>query len=164
MMRAALFLVLTMVGGWASAQSPATDIFLMPGSDLVRPGNLPRVNLNIGIGHCVGSNEFTTAYTYENAGNHGFWHSNQGAHTESIGIMRSINFNKTWALYGWQQIGLTSITGSSAGVQNRLYLGASLGGIYHITDRHGIWFQESYNKVETVPWYTSTNIGYVFSF
>lgn len=154
-------LLWTMVVG---AQSPTTDIYLMPGSDVVRPGNLPRVNLNIGVGHMVGSNEVTAAYTYENAGSHGFWHSNQGAHTEAIGLMRSLNLGNTWALYGWQQGGITSITGNKVGIQNRMYLGSSLGLIYHITVHHGIWLQETYNKVSTVPWYTSTNIGYVFSF
>ncbi len=148
----------------ATLKAQSTDIFLMPGSDIIRPGNLPRVNLNIGIGHTIGSNEYTAAYTYENAGSHGFWHGNQGAHTESIGLMRSLNFNKTWALYGWQQVGITSITGGPKSVQNRMYLGSSLGVIYHITPRHGIWLQETYNKVVTTPWYTSTNIGYVFSF
>lgn len=158
----ALFFAVSVDCRFVHAQS--TDIYLMPGSDIVRPGNLPRSNLNIGVGHSFGSNELTFAYTYENAGSHGFWHGNQGAHTEAIGEMRSINFGKTWAMYGWQQAGVTSITGGPKGVQNRMYNGSSIGAIYHITKRHGIWLQETYNKINTVPWYTSTNVGYVFSF
>lgn len=157
-----LFFAVSVFCQFVHAQS--TDIYLMPGSDVVRPGNLPRVNLNIGAGHMVGANELTFAYTYENAGSHGFWHSNQGAHTEAIGLMRSYNINKTWALYAWQQEGITSITGGPKGVQNRLYSGSSIGIIYHVTPRHGVWLQETYNKINTTPWYTSTNIGYVFSF
>lgn len=57
----------------------STDLFVMIGSDFDRPGLLPRVNLNIGIGHTFGflkkdpfGDELTFGYTYENSGSHGF--------------------------------------------------------------------------------------------
>jgi hypothetical protein len=148
----------------------STDIFLMPGSDFTRPGLHPRANLNIGIGHTLGplkrspvGDEVTLAYTYENAGSHGFWHTSQGSHTESIGLMKNLTLGPL-GLYTWQQIGITSLTGTPKSVQNRLYSGSSLGVIWHFSHSSGVWFQETYNKVETVPWYTSSSIGYVISF
>ncbi len=163
-MRHLIFIAL-LIAASVSAQSPTTDIYVMPGSDFKRPGLLPRSNLNIGVGYTIKNNEYTASYTYENAGSHGFWNGNRGSHTEAIGLMRSISIGKTpWGMYGWQQGGLTSITNGPTGVQNRAYFGSSAGVMYHVTPRHGFWFQETYNKVSTIPWYTSTNIGYVFSF
>ena len=51
----------------------------------------------------------------------------------------------------------------NAFVQNRFYDGESLGGIIHLTDHHSIWIQETFNKIATVPWYTTTSIGYTRS-
>ena len=66
----------------ASAPSTSTDLFLMAGSDLDRPGTLPRANYNIGIGHTFGflkkdpiGDELTCAFTNENAGTQGFMHT-----------------------------------------------------------------------------------------
>ena len=166
-----LFLSLIFAGA-AFAQT-STDVFVMAGSDFVRPGLAPRVNLNVGVGHtfsCLKKNPFgdeiTFAYTYENAGSHGFWHSNYGAHTEAIGLMKNfsikgINSDKL-TFYGWPQIGLTSITGGS-NVQNRLYGGVGVGAAIHFTKNHAIWVQENFNKVVSFPWYTSTSIGYTYS-
>src|ERR1700756_5497994 len=74
----------------------STDLFIMPGSDFVRPGLGTRANLNIGLGHTFGflkkdpfGDELTFGYTYENAGSHGFFHTPFGAHTEAIGIMKN---------------------------------------------------------------------------
>jgi len=39
----------------------------------------------------------------------------------------------------------------------------SLGAIVHFNDRNSIWIQESYSKVVTVPWYTTSSIGYTWS-
>jgi hypothetical protein len=71
----------------------STDFFIMPGSDFDRPGLVPRANLNIGIGHTFKflnkdpiGDELTFHYTYENAGSHGFFHTNFGSHTEALGI------------------------------------------------------------------------------
>ena len=100
----------------------------MPGSDFDRPGLTPRANLNIGIGHTFGflkkdpiGDEVTVAYTDENAGSHGFFHTDFGSHTEALGA--AIHFN----------------------------------------DHNSVWIQESYNKMPTVPWYTTTGIGYTWS-
>ncbi len=158
------------------AQPPAdagtsTDFFLMPGSDFDRPGLVPRANLNIGIGHTFKflhkdpiGDELTFAYTYENAGSHGFFHTNFGSHTEALGIMKNFNLPKTKVLtgYTWIQAGLTSFTGN-AHVENRFYDGEAHGLANHINDHNGIWIQESYNKNPTVPWYTTTGIGYTWS-
>jgi hypothetical protein len=38
-----------------------------------------------------------------------------------------------------------------------------LGLIVHFNDRHSICIQETYNKIVTVPWYTTASIGYTRS-
>jgi hypothetical protein len=149
----------------------STDLFLMPGSDFDRPGLVPRVNLNIGIGHTFGflkkdpiGDELTVAYTYENAGTHGFFHTSFGSHTEALGVMKNFGLPKTKVVtgYTWIQCGLTSFTGYSH-VENRFYDGEALGSVIHFNDHNSIWIQESYNKIPTVPWYTTTGIGYTWS-
>jgi hypothetical protein len=158
-----------------SAQTPdagtSTDLFVMFGSDVDRPGLLPRANYNIGIGHTFGflkkdpfGDELTFAYTYENSGTHGFLHTANGEHTESLGIMKNFPLPKTKVVtgYTWIQSGITTYTGN-ARIQNRLDSGLSLGAIIHFNDHNAIWVQESYSKVATVPWYTTTSIGYTWS-
>lgn len=153
----------------AAHSQTSKDIFLMPGSDFVRPGWHPRSNLNIGAGISLArlqkvpvGNEITFAYTYENAGSHGFWYTGHGSHTESVGIMRNFGLSKHVGAYSWLQYGVSSFTGGKK-VQNRFYNGYSFGVTYHFTDHQGIWVQETFNKINTVPWYTSTNAGYVWS-
>jgi hypothetical protein len=172
---AATFLLLA-AGASAQPQDTAssgtsTDLFVMFGSDFDRPGLLPRANYNIGIGHTFGflhkdpfGDELTFAYTYENAGTHGFLDTPFGEHTESLGIMKNFPLPKTKLVtgYTWLRTGLTSYTGN-AGVLNRLDSGASLGAIIHCNDHNSIWIQESYSKVVTVPWYTTASIGYTWS-
>ena len=157
----------------APAQPPAdsgtsTDLFLMPGSDFDRPGLVPRANLNIGIGHTFGflkkapiGDELTFAYTYENAGSHGFLHTDFGSHTEALGLMKNFAIPRTKRVtgYTWIQGCITSITGN-AFVQNRFYDGEALGAIVHLNDRNSIWIQETFNKIVTIPWYTTASIGY----
>ena len=149
----------------------STDLFIMPGSDFDRPGLVPRANLNIGIGHTFGflkkdpiGDELTLAYTYENAGSHGFFHTEFGSHTEALGVMKNFGIPHTKLVtgYTWIQAGLTSFTGY-AHVENRFYDGEALGAAIHFNDHNGIWIQESYNKIPTVPWYTTTGIGYTWS-
>jgi hypothetical protein len=151
--------------------STSTDLFVMGGSDFDRPGLLPRANYNIGIGHTFGflhkdliGDELTFGYTYENAGSHGFLHTTFGEHTESLGIMKNFSLPKTklWTGYTWLQSGITSYTGN-AKVRNRLDSGVSLGAIAHCSFHSSIWIQESYSKVVTVPWYTTSSIGYTYS-
>jgi hypothetical protein len=48
-------------------------------------------------------------------------------------------------------------------VENHLYNGESLGAIVHFNARNSIWIQETFNKVVTVPWYTTTCTGYTWS-
>jgi len=169
---------LVLFAAGASAQAPdtaasgtSTDLYVMFGSDFDRPGLLPRANYNIGLGHTFGflhkdpfGDELTFAYTYENAGTHGFLHTPFGEHTESLGIMKNFPLPKTKLVtgYTWLQTGLTTYTGN-AGVLNRLDSGASLGAIIHFNDHNSIWIQESYSKVVTVPWYTTVSIGYTWS-
>jgi hypothetical protein len=140
-------------------------------SDFDRPGLHPRANYNLGIGHTFAllkkdplGDELTFAYTYENAGSHGFLHTNLGEHTESAGLMKNVALPTTRLVtgYTWIQSGLTSYTGN-AKVQNGLDSGASLGAIVHVNNKNSIWIQESYNKVVTVPWYTTSSIGYTYS-
>ena len=174
--------VLIIVAGRTFAQVPApapepapsgtsTDLFVMFGSDFDRPGLLPRANYNIGIGHTFGflkkdffGDELTFAYTYENSGTHGFLHTAFGEHTESVGLMKNFPLPATKVVtgYTWIQMGITSYTGN-AQVLNRLDSGLSLGAIVHFNDHNSIWIQESYSKVVTVPWYTTSSIGYTWS-
>lgn len=148
----------------------STDLWIMPGSDFVRPGLAAKANYNIGIGHTFGflkkdplGDEVTFGYTYENAGS-GFWHSQFGSDTESLGIMKNFGIPKTKLVtgYTWIQLGLTSFTGNTH-VQNRLYDGESLGAIVHFNAHNSIWIQETFNKVVTAPWYTTTSVGYTWS-
>jgi hypothetical protein len=148
----------------------SNDLFVMLGSDFVRPGLEAKANYNIGIGHTFGflkkdpfGDELTFAYTYEDGGS-GFWHSQFGSHTESLGIMKNFGVPKTkWVTgYTWVQVGISSFTGN-AHVQNHFYDGESLGAIVHFNDHHSIWIQETFNKIVTTPWYTTTSIGYTRS-
>ena len=151
--------------------STSTDLFVMAGSDIDRPGLLPRANYNIGIGHTFASlkkdpigDELTFSYMYENAGSHGFLHTQYGEHTESLGIMKNFPLPKTkaWSGYTMIQSGITSYTGN-AHVQNRLDSGVSLGAMIHCSYHSSIWIQESYGKAVTVPWFTTASIGYTYS-
>jgi hypothetical protein len=155
----------------AAPSGTSTDLFVMFGSDFDRPGLLPRANYNIGIGHTFGflkkdplGDELTFGYTYENSGDHGFLHTGFGEHTESVGIMKNFPLPATKRVtgYTWLQTGLTSYTGNT-NVQNRLDSGISIGAIIHLNDHNSIWLQESYSKVVTVPWYTTSSVGYTWS-
>jgi hypothetical protein len=174
----ALTLVLTLASvSWAQAQQEqsqdsgtSTDLWIMPGSDFVRPGLGAKANYNIGIGHTFGflkkdpiGDEVTFGYTYEDAGS-GFWHSQFGSHTESLGIMKNFGLPKTKRItgYTWIQLGITSFTGNAT-VQNNLYDGESLGAIIHLNSHNSIWIQDTFNKVVTVPWYTTASVGYTWS-
>jgi hypothetical protein len=149
----------------------SNDLFVMFGSDLVRPGLEPKANYNIGLGHTFGflkkdpfGDEITFGYTYENAGSHGFLHTDFGSHTEAMGLMKNFGIPGTKRVtgYTWIQGGITSFTGN-AFVQNRFYNGESLGAIIHLNDHHSIWIQETYNKIPSIPWYTTASIGYTRS-
>ena len=157
----------------AKGEAPSetsTDLFVGIGSDFDRPGLLARANYGIGIGHTFGflkkniGDELTFGYTYENAGTHGFWHTDFGEHTESIGLMKNFGLPKTKLVsgYTWIQGGITSYTGF-ANVRNRFDSSVSLGAIIHLSYHNSIRIQESYNKVVTVPWYTTSSISYTYS-
>jgi hypothetical protein len=150
----------------------STDLFVMAGSDFDRPGLPARANYNIGIGHTFGflhkdplGDELTFGYTYENAGTHGFLHTRYGEHTESLGVMKNFALPHTNAVtgYAWLQSGITSYTGY-AHVKNLLDSGASLGAIVHLSFHSSVWLQESYSKVVTIPWYTTSSLGYTYSY
>ncbi len=65
--------------------------------------------------------------------------------------------------YTWPQGGITSYTGN-AHLQSRVASSAIIGVNVHLGPHNCIWFQESYNKAVTVPWYITAGIGYVYSF
>jgi len=107
----------------SASSGPSNDLFLMFGSDLVRPGLLPKANYNIGLGHTFSflskdpiGDEITFAYTYENAGSHGFLHTDFGSHTEALGLMKNFAIPRTRLVtgYTWIQGGITSLTGPGA--------------------------------------------------
>jgi hypothetical protein len=148
----------------------STDLFVMMGSDFVRPGLVPKANYNIGIGHTYGflkkdpiGDELTFSYTYEDGGS-GFWHSQFGSDTESFGVMKNFGLPKLKRIsgYTWIQGGISSFTGY-AHLQNHFYDGESVGAVVHFNDRNSIWIQETFNKIITVPWYTTSSIGYTRS-
>src|SRR5580658_429212 len=156
--------------GEMAETATSTDLYIMMGSDFVRPGLLPKANYDIGIGHTFGflkkdpfGDELTFAYTYEDGGG-GFCHSHVGAHTESFGIMKNFGLPKTKRVtgYTWIQGGISTFTGNPA-LQNHFYNGESLGAIVHFNDHNSIWIQETFNKIITVPWYTTTSVGYTWS-
>lgn len=166
---AALGIILFLLPVAGLAQT-STDLFVMPGSDFVRPGLYPRANLNIGIGHSMNrltkirvGDELTFGYTYENGGPSGFWHSQNGAHTEALGLMKNLPIGMRYTVYLWEQGGLTSLTGGPKGVQNRMFVGHAIGLAYHFTIHSGVWLQEQVNFISTVPRYSTTSIGYVVS-
>ena len=150
--------------------STSTDLFIMLGSDFVRPRLVPKANDNIGIGHTFGflkkdpiGDELTFAYTYEDGGS-GFWHSDFGSHTESFGVMKNFGIPKTKIVtgYTWVQIGISSFTGGPR-LESHFYDGESLGAVIHFDNHNSIWIQETFNKIITAPWYTTTSIGYTRS-
>ncbi len=155
----------------ASDPGTSNDLFAMFGSDVVRPSLAPKANYNIGLGHTFKflnkdpiGDEITFAYTYENGGSHGFLHTDFGSHTEALGLMKNFGIPRTKRVtgYTWIQGGITSMTGT-AFVQNRFYDGESLGAIVHFNDHHSIWIQETYNKIVSIPWYTTSSLGYTRS-
>jgi hypothetical protein len=144
------------------------DLFVMFGSDFDRPGLLPRANYSLGLDHMLGflkkdpfGDELTFGYMYENSATHGFLHTAFGEHTESIGVMKNFPLPATKRVtgYTWIQTGNTSYTGN-ARLQNRLDSSVSLGAILHFRRHSSIWIQESYGKVVTAPWFTTSSIGY----
>jgi len=146
----------------------SNDLFVMLGSDFVRPGLFARSNDSIGIGHTFGflkknpfGDEITFSYTYENAGSHGFFHTSFGSDTEAIGLMKNFGLPRTKRVtaYTWVQGGITSLTGNPR-VENRFYNGDALGAIVHFNNHNSIWIQETFNKIVTIPWYTTFGIGY----
>src|ERR1700683_4419344 len=148
----------------------STDLFIMLGSDFDRPGLLPAANYNIGLGHTFGflkkdpiGDELTFGYTYESGGP-SFWHAPINSDTESVGIMKNFGLPKTKRVtgYTWVQIGLTTYTGSGQ-FQNHFYDGEAAGIIVHFSEHISIWIQEMFNKIVTVPWYTTSSIGYTWS-
>jgi hypothetical protein len=153
------------------SEGTSTDLFVMFGSDFDRPGLVTRANYNVGLGHTFAflkkdpiGDELTVAYTYENSGSHGFFHTNFGEHSEQAGVMKNFSLPRTKSVtgYTWIQEGITSYTGNGR-VQNRLDTGLSLGAIVHLSRKSSVWIQESYSKVVTVPWYTTTSVGYTYS-
>ncbi len=169
----AILCLLLSVSLWGQTKttpvSTSTDIFIMPGSDFDRPGLGTRLNFNTGIGHTFSTltkykigDEPTFSYTYENGGGHGFFHTRYGSHTEALGLMKNFTLSSRFGAYLWAQGGLTSLTGYPK-IKNRGYDGESAGFVIHFTPHQSIWIQESYNKVWTVPWYTSTGVGYTLS-
>jgi hypothetical protein len=160
----------TSTAAQAADSGTSTDLWVMLGTDFVRPGLDPKANYNIGIGHTFGflkkdpfGDELTVSYTYENAGPN-FWHSQFGSDTESFGVMKNFGIPKTKILtgYTWIQIGISTFTGGPHLV-NEFYNGESLGGIIHFTEHHSIWFQDTFNKIVSFPWYTTFSVGYTRS-
>jgi hypothetical protein len=174
----ALIVVLFLLTPVAKAQSmgtmadsgTSTDLFVMLGSDFVRPGNLPKANYNIGIGHTFGflkndpiGDELTFSYTYEDGGS-GFWHSQNGSHTEAIGVMKNFSLPKQKLVtgYTWLQGGISTFTGNPS-LQNHFYFSPAAGVVIHLNVHNSIWIQEMLNVITTVPAYTTTSIGYTRS-
>ena len=150
---------------------PRTDFTIYAGSDFVRPGGLPRANLQFAIGHRfewllkdpLGS-VLVFNYAYENAGTHGFFHTQFGSHSEDLGVMRDFHISEKHHVSGFNllQAGISSLTGGPT-VDSHFNFNENVGVKFHINRFNAIWVQETYNKVVTVPWYTVTSIGYTYS-
>ena len=158
-------------GKEAEEEEPATDVTIFIGSDFIRPDLVPRANLAFAIGHSFHflrhdpfGAKLTFAYTYENTGTHGFIHTRFGEHTEQLGLLRDIKLghSERFSAYTVVQAGISSLTGDQ--VQNRFSTSPGAGLIVHFTRSRSLWFQELYNKVETVPWYTVSSVGFTYSF
>ena len=154
-----------------SEAGASNDLFVMFGSDFVRPGLAPKANYNIGLGRTFAflkkdplGDELTFSYTYENGGSHGFLHTDFGSHTEALGLMKNFGLARIKHItgYTWIQGGLASMTGNPR-VENRFYDGEALGAIIHFSNHSSLWVQELFNKIVTVPWYTTTSVGYTRS-
>ena len=149
---------------------PRTDFTVYVGSDFVRPGGLPRANLQFAVGHKfdgllkdpLGS-VLVFNYAYENAGTHGFFHTQYGSHSEDFGVMRDFHISERHHVSGYNllQAGMSTLTGDT--VSNHFNFNENVGVKFHINRFNAIWVQETYNKVVTVPWYTVTSIGYTYS-
>ena len=150
---------------------PRTDFTVYVGSDFIRPGGLPRANLQFAIGHKfdgllkdpLGS-VLVFNYAYENAGTHGFFHTQFGSHSEDFGVMRDFRISKEHHISGYNllQAGISTLTGDTE-LHNHFNFNENVGVKFHINRFNAIWVQETYNTVVTVPWYTVTSIGYTYS-
>jgi hypothetical protein len=78
--------------------------------------------------------------------------------------MKNFSIPKTKVVtgYTWLQTGITTYTGNPK-LENRFDSGVSLGAIVHLSRSSSIWIQESYSKVVSVPWYTTSSVGYTYS-
>jgi len=149
---------------------PRTDFTVYVGSDFVRPGGLPRANLQFALGHRFESilkdplgSVLVFNYAYENAGTHGFFHTQYGSHSLDLGDMRDFHISREHHISGYNllQAGVSILTGPTA--SNHFNFNENVGVKFHINRFNAIWVQETYNKVVTVPWYTVTSIGYTYS-
>jgi hypothetical protein len=150
---------------------PRTDFTVYVGSDFVRPGGLPRANLQFAIGHRfdgilkdpLGS-VLVFNYAYENAGTHGFFHTMFGSHSEDFGVMRDFHISHEHHISGYNllQAGVSTLTGDTE-LHNHFNFNENVGVKFHINRFNAIWVQETYNKVVSIPWYTVTSIGYTYS-
>lgn len=78
--------------------------------------------------------------------------------------MKNFALPKTTAVsgYTWLQSGITSYTGY-ANVRNCFDSSVSVAAILYLNLHGSIWIQETYNKVVTVPWYTTMSVSYTYS-
>ena len=150
---------------------PRTDFTVYVGSDFIRPGGLPRANLQFAVGHRFDSilkdplgSVLVFNYAYENAGTHGFFHTQFGSHSEDLGVMRDFHISEKHHVSGYNllQAGISTLTGDTE-LHNHFNFNENVGVKFHINRFNAIWVQETYNKVVTVPWYTVTSVGYTYS-
>lgn len=147
-----------------------TDLFVMAGSDSNRPGLLPSANYSAGIGHTCLPKE-----RQDRRRAHRQLHLRErrlprlplhGLRRTYRGPRRNEEFCATPHYsphgYTWLQGGITSYTGN-AHLQSRVASSAILGINVHLGSHNCIWFQESYNEVVTVPWYTTASIAAMFT-
>ncbi len=139
------------------------------GADFMVPEGSPRANFSIGAGLLVSKlervpigNELTLAYGYNDIGTHGFWYSGKTAHTETVGIRKNYALYGPLGLYTWEQIGLSTLSGSGK-LQNRFFNSSTVGLAYHVNSRFALTLQGTATKNVTVPWFAAASVGYVIS-
>jgi len=163
MMRRFVFLLLILATPGYAIDFLKTDIFGSVGSDFTL---MPRANYTVGIGRKFQLKpnpkkkvrwELVGTYSYENNGNHGFLHTAFAAHTEALGVVRSIHLPGRFTSFIMTRGGATTYTGQDKDPKSFF---STTGGVgMHIHYRYTLTATETISKVDTVPVYYTTGLA-----
>jgi hypothetical protein len=146
------------------------DFIPTPGSDSDRPGLAPTANLNIGIGHTFRLLKKAPLVTNlcspidRKVQNPRVVLQLQLAfdRAQKLGVMKNFNLSKTEVVTGYMR---QASAVSRAMTRLRIFFcdGESSGTVIHLNAQKTMWVQETYIKIPTVPWSTTTGIGFIWS-